>query len=77
MTMDSEEVHTIHQCAGMYCRSVGKYLLTIIYLDKKGWFCELCKDDLVREGLVVPNTEQVAIDYEISCSQVKSTKNTQ
>lgn len=57
--MDSREFHSIHDCAGMYCRSVGKYFLSIIYLEKKGWFCESCKDDLVKEGLVVPDTEKI------------------
>jgi len=40
-------------CAGNTCNSLGKYFLKILYLNKHGWFCESCKEDLLRNGLIV------------------------
>jgi hypothetical protein len=42
-------------CAGNGCSNEGKHPLTIIYLNKKGWFCDSCKYDLLIDGLVVEN----------------------
>jgi hypothetical protein len=42
-------------CAGNGCPNKGTFQLTIIYLNRKGWFCNNCKQDLTREGLVTEN----------------------
>ena len=35
-----------------------KYPLTILYLNKIGWFCGSCKNELLKEGLVMENEDQ-------------------
>ena len=35
----------------------GSFQLTIIYLNRKGWFCNSCKQELTRDGLVTENIE--------------------
>jgi hypothetical protein len=40
------------ECAGKGCQDAGSYYLKIIYLNKSGWFCELCRNDLMLSGLV-------------------------
>jgi hypothetical protein len=39
-------------CAGKGCQKTGIHQLHVIYLNRKGWFCNSCKDSLVSEGLV-------------------------
>jgi hypothetical protein len=56
--MDSKITYDANPCAGMSCNSEGKHLLRVIYLDKKGWFCESCKEDLLKNGLVVQEYDQ-------------------
>ena len=43
----------IDTCAGKDCRNEGKHLLRIIYLNKVGWFCDDCKDLLLKNKLVI------------------------
>ena len=40
-------------CAGSHCLKYGIYPLTIIYLNRLGWFCKSCKNDLISERLVI------------------------
>jgi len=40
-------------CAGLYCNSVGIHRLKIIYIEKTGLFCENCKTELEKCGLIV------------------------
>lgn len=42
-------------CAGKNCANAAIYSLTIIYLNKIGWFCNDCKNELINEGLVIKN----------------------
>jgi hypothetical protein len=44
-----------NDCAGQRCSKKGVHQLTIIYLNRKGWFCNTCKQDLVKEGLALEN----------------------
>ena len=39
-------------CAGNGCINQGKYPLKIIYLNKVGWFCDYCKDQLLKDELI-------------------------
>jgi hypothetical protein len=41
------------QCAGKGCKSEGKTLLKIKYLQKTGYFCNFCTSELLQLGLVV------------------------
>ena len=40
-------------CARNGCSNPAEYRLTIIYLNKTGWFCELCKNELIEDGLAL------------------------
>jgi len=54
--MSSEQKSTEQEaigCAGNGCPNSGISRLTVVYLNKIGWFCESCKNDLVEEGLVL------------------------
>lgn len=39
-------------CAGLNCNKIGMYRLKIIYIDKTGLFCNNCKTELEKCGLV-------------------------
>jgi hypothetical protein len=41
------------KCARNGCSNSANYALTIIYLNKIGWFCKLCMHELTRDGLVL------------------------
>jgi|GEM_PF-3581160 len=40
-------------CAGNCCSNEGVHKLKIIYLNKVGWFCDHCKDDIVKNNLYI------------------------
>jgi hypothetical protein len=44
-------------CAGNGCPNDGVNQLTVIYLNRVGWFCNICKTELIKEGLVFDNIE--------------------
>ncbi len=39
-------------CVGKGCNNVGLHSLSIIYINKTGLFCETCKKELEKCGLV-------------------------
>jgi hypothetical protein len=41
----------INYCAGKECKNKGNRVLMIRYLDKIGYFCEDCANDLLRSEL--------------------------
>lgn len=41
------------QCVGKACQNEGKIALTIQYLNKIGYFCESCSEDLIGLGFAV------------------------
>jgi hypothetical protein len=47
-------------CVCKNCNRIGKNSLKIVYINKIGWFCDLCKDDLLNQKLVL---EQWVICY--------------
>jgi len=54
MYQNLESLYSHEQkCAGKNCANEGKHQLTILYLNKIGWFCDSCKEDLVSENLVI------------------------
>ena len=55
--IDQVQVQGIKICAGSGCSNAAKYPLTILYLNKVGWFCGSCRDSLVKDG--------IAFDFEI------------
>lgn len=40
-------------CAGKGCNNIGNHVLSIIYINKSGLFCETCKKELEKCGLVL------------------------
>ena len=39
-------------CAGKGCNKIGIYNLMIIYINKRGYFCDSCKIELEKLGRV-------------------------
>jgi hypothetical protein len=49
-------------CAGKGCNNLGVHRLSIIYINKTGLFCETCKKELERCGLVIrPNIKNSTV----------------
>jgi hypothetical protein len=44
---------TSRQCSGKGCTKIAKNLLTISYINKKGYFCDECTRDLVTKHLAI------------------------
>jgi hypothetical protein len=40
------------KCSGKHCPNSGKFLLNVNYINMSGYFCDSCKDYLLKEGLV-------------------------
>jgi hypothetical protein len=53
MNFNSQETsYEYKECAGKGCEKVGIHCLKIVFLNKIGWFCDDCKNDLLFEKLV-------------------------
>jgi hypothetical protein len=61
ITHDISQGYT--NCAGKGCQNEGKIVLTVQYLDKIGYFCESCAEDLLRLGLV---KQEVGITHSLT-----------
>lgn len=46
------------RCAGRYCGNIGSHEVTIIFLNKTGWFCSACKEILNESGLIVSDNDE-------------------
>lgn len=44
-----------HVCIRKGCGKAASNSLAINYLNKSGWFCDDCKAELMKEGLVIEN----------------------
>jgi hypothetical protein len=42
-----------HRCSGKGCTDIGKTLLKIVYINKTGYFCDSCSEDILHQGLAV------------------------
>jgi hypothetical protein len=40
------------KCSGKHCPNSGKFLLNVNYINMSGYFCDSCKEYLLKEGLV-------------------------
>ena len=47
------------ECAGRGCRNHPIHNLKIRYINKTGYFCQRCTDDLLRSELAVKIQEQI------------------
>jgi hypothetical protein len=45
------------KCAGKGCDRIGRTILKIRYLNKTGFFCDCCVNDLVAEDLAMKAEE--------------------
>jgi hypothetical protein len=41
------------ECAGKDCHRLGTHFLKVRFVNRQGWFCDLCKDKLLLEDLVI------------------------
>ncbi|MBA2267167.1 MAG: hypothetical protein H0W19_02355 [Nitrosopumilus sp.] len=48
----SKKVIPYNICAGKNCHGKGIYYLRIMYINKCGWLCETCRNDLELNGLI-------------------------
>ncbi len=39
-------------CAGKGCNNVGKNHIKILFINKSGWFCNYCKEELTSLKLI-------------------------
>jgi hypothetical protein len=44
-----------YKCSGKGCTDIGKTPLKIVYINKTGYFCDSCSEDLLHHGLAVLN----------------------
>jgi hypothetical protein len=49
----SSHAALISKCMGKGCRKLGRTFLKINYVNKVGYFCETCAEDLISEELAV------------------------
>ena len=54
--MNILQKYRYNRCAGKSCHNMGTHLLQVIYLNRRGWFCDSCKDGLFSAGLVKVGT---------------------
>ena len=45
-------IQEFNPCAGRECSNVGKNHLKVLFINKFGWFCDYCKDDLINLKLI-------------------------
>lgn len=50
--IDIKEKEEYQFCAGKGCNNKGTSQLMIIYVNKIGWFCDICKEELIDLKLV-------------------------
>jgi hypothetical protein len=54
ITKQQQQLTQHHKiCAAKDCASLGVYEMEILFLGKKGWFCQNCKESLTRDGLLI------------------------
>jgi len=53
------------ECAGKECQNLGVHCLKILFLNKRAWFCDSCKDILVASNLAFNDTS----DHEIEVKE--------
>lgn len=53
MNRSSSELKNSTGCAGRGCKSNGDTHLKVQYIDKFGYFCDSCAEDLLQLGLVL------------------------
>jgi hypothetical protein len=59
--MNSLQEYRYDRCAGKNCHNIGIYSLRVVYLNRKGWFCDSCKDGLISAGLVKEDNASNAV----------------
>jgi hypothetical protein len=42
-------------CAGKNCNNLGKYHLKVLFINRSGWFCDYCKEELTSLRLIKEN----------------------
>ena len=50
-------------CARNGCSNKGIHLLSVLYINREGWFCEGCKQELEDAGLVFEDKQKGWNDF--------------
>jgi hypothetical protein len=50
-----EIIQQLKACARNACPNGGIHQLAVIYINRTGWFCNDCKNELINDGLVLEN----------------------
>jgi hypothetical protein len=50
------------RCSGRGCTQVAENLLSIVYIKKRGYFCDACTQDLIAMQLAVKIEEVIPND---------------
>jgi len=48
----------LENCAGKNCSNKGTSQLTIVYLNRTGWFCDSCKQELLSDDLIIEHEKE-------------------
>jgi hypothetical protein len=68
----SSDLKHCTECAGRGCESNGDTRLKVQYIDKFGYFCDSCAEDLLQLGLVL--RENGGLDVGTQLRDVTETK---
>jgi hypothetical protein len=52
-------IEGIKPCAGKGCRKTGTNSLEVMYINKIGWFCDSCKNALLKDNIVAQGEEKI------------------
>jgi hypothetical protein len=53
MNTTKKQEQLTQTCTAKGCSEPGIYEMEVLFLKRKGWFCQQCKDRLRSEGLLV------------------------
>jgi hypothetical protein len=53
-------IEEFKRCAAKGCSNPGIHEMQILFLGRKGWFCEQCKDSLMQDGLLIQQVTATA-----------------
>jgi formamidopyrimidine-DNA glycosylase len=51
MTLNFGDYNDVHECAGRNCPNEGTQLLTVMLVQRNGWFCNACSGSLLKLAL--------------------------
>ena len=49
---NDNSIQEYNTCAGKGCNNIGNNRLKIVFINKFGWFCDYCKEELTSLRLI-------------------------